>query len=518
MDGVKAKQAGTVGKGKAAAEVRQAAQCARTADLAKRLGEIVGKANVLDDPKILEQYARDRSFAAPIRPRLVVKAKTADEVQKIVQLANEMKTPLVPVSSGGPHYKGDTVPSVPEAGVGDLSGMKKILSVNRQQRVAVVEPGVTYGELLKALEKEGLTISLPLAPRATKSVVASVLDMEPRLNSLHQWNFIDPLRCTEVVWGDGNRMYTGEAGGSPRDLEAQWKSEKWQVSGTGPMMLDFYRLLTGSQGTMGIVTWASLKCDVNTKVHKMYIVPAAKLESLNDFVYRVLRLRFSNELFVVNGAYLAYLMGGTKEKVRELMGELPAWAALVGIAGREILPEERVEAQEKDIAEIAQQFGLKMVPAVPGVRGEAALEKANGSSGADYWKETYKGAFQDVFFTTTLDRTPGFVAKMYELADAAGYSSKDIGVYIQPQNMGTSVQIEFSLPYDGANPKETQVVRKLFCDSSREFSAMGAYFLRPHGIWAHLQLNKDAQSYGLLKKMKDIFDPNNVMNTGKLSI
>jgi FAD/FMN-containing dehydrogenase len=410
------------------------------------------------------------------------------------------------------------VPSVPEAVVVDLSGMRRILSVNRQQRIAVVEPGVTYGELSTALAKEGLVVSGPLAPREAKSVVASVLDMEPRLNSLHQWNFIDPLRCTEVVWGDGNRMYTGEAGGSPRDLETQWKAEKWQVSGTGPMMLDFYRLLTGSQGTMGIVTWASLKCDVATKVHKMYLVPSAKLESLNDFAYRVLRLRFSNELFLMNGTSLACLMGETRDKVAELMAELPGWVALVGIAGREILPEERVSAQEQDIAEIAQQFGLKMVPAVPGVRGEAALERALNPSGPRSWKETYKGAYEGIFFTTTLDKTPEFVARMHKLAEAAGYSSKDVGVYIQPQNMGTSVEIDFTRPYDESRPREVQVVRRLYVEASREFSMMGAYYLRPHGIWARLQLNKDAQSYDLLRRMKGIFDPNGIMNTGKLSI
>jgi FAD/FMN-containing dehydrogenase len=515
MDGLREKQGGN---GAATAKARPAVQAIRSDELGKRLREIVGKENVLDDGASLERYARDRSFAPSIRPRFVVKARSAEDVQKIVRLANETKTPLVPVSSGGEHYKGDTVPSRPEAVIVDLSGMKKIISVNRQQRVAVVEPGVTYGELSAALSKEGLTLSAPLASRAEKSVVSSVLDMEPRLNSLHQWNFIDPLRCTEVVWGDGNRMYTGEAGGSSRDLETQWKSEKWQVSGTGPMMLDFYRLLTGSQGTMGIVTWASLKCDVDASVHKMRLVPAARVEDLVDFTYRVLRLRLGNELFIMNGAYLAYLMGENAEEVKALMAELPRWTALAGIAGREILPEERVDAQDKDIAEIAQQFGLKSLPAVPGLSGEEALKKAVNPSGPRFWKETYKGAFEDIFFTTTLDKAPEFIARMSRVADVAGYPSKDIGVYVQPQNMGTSVQVEFTIPYRAEDARETRLARDLYLEASRILSEMGAYFLRPHGVWARLQLNKDAQSYALLKKMKGIFDPNDIMNTGKLSI
>lgn len=487
-------------------------------NLKEKLIKIVGSDHVSDNSETLALFSRDRSFTGPMMPNLVVKVKNADEVQKIVKLANETKTPLVPVSSGAPHYKGDTVPSVPEAIIVDLSGMKKIIKINRQQRVVIVEPGVTYGELQKALAEEGMTLPVPLAPRSAKSVVASVLDIEPRLNSLHQWNFIDPLRCTEVVWGDGNKMFTGEAGGGVPDLQKQWDAGKWQISGTGPMMLDFYRLLTGSQGTMGIVTWASLKCEVNTKVHKFYIVPAKKSEDLNDFVYKVIRLRFSNELMIMNGSYLAYLLGESVEQVKELMEELPRWAALVGIAGRDLLPEERVEAQEQDIAEIAQQSGLKMAPSVPGARGDKVLEKVMNPSAEKYWKEIYKGSFQDIFFTTTLDRTPGFIEKMHLLAGEAGYPSQDIGIYIQPQNMGTCYHCEFTLPYDAENKNELKKAEKLFIKASEEFSAMGAYYLRPHGIWSRLQLNRDAQSAGLLKKLKGIFDPNNIMNTGKLEI
>ena len=47
---------------------------------------------------------------------------------------------------------------------------------------------------------------------------------------------------------------------------------------------------------------------------------------------------------------------------------------------------------------------------------------------------------------------------------------------------------------------------------------MGAYYLRPHGMWARLQLNRDAQSAELLKSLKGVFDPNDIMNTGKLAV
>ena len=479
---------------------------------------LVGKQNVSDDLKVLEQYSKDESFATPMKPILVVKVKNAEEVQKVVKWANETKTPLVPVSSGAPHFKGDTVPSVPEAVIVDLSGMKKIISIERRQRMAVVEPGVTYGELQEALAKEGLTLSTSIRPRANKSVITSVLEIEPRLNSLHQFNYTEPVRCTEVTFGDGNRIFTGEAGNGPLDLKLQQNAEKWQVHSNGPGMTDMLRMVTQAQGSMGIVTWASLKCELLPTISKMYLAPAKKSTDLEEFVYKLIWSRFSDKLYVMNKAYLASLIGETSAKITELKSELPNWVAAVGISGDILLPELKVSAQEYDITDYAKQAGLQFLSAIPGATGKEVNEKSINPSGEKSFKQTYKGAAQDIFFVTTLDKTSKFIEAMYELAIDAGYPTEDIGIYIQPQHMGTSCHLEFSLPYNPENAKEVKKVKELYILASKEMSKLGAYYARPYGIWANIQLNKDAQSYKTLKDMKNIFDPNNIMNTGKLTL
>ncbi len=482
------------------------------------LEEIVGKSNVNDDQAVLAQYAADESFCKPLSPRFVVKAENADQVEKLVKWANETATPLVPVSSGAPHFRGDTVPSVPEAVIVDLSGMNKIININRQQRMVVIEPGVTYEQLQEALAKEGLTLPTSLAPKAGKSVLTSVLEMEPRLNSVHQFNYTEPLRCTEVTFGDGHSIYTGEAGNGPKDLQKQWDLGKWQVHSNGPNMTDMLRMVMQAQGSMGIVTWASMKCELLPSIHKMYLVPAKKSTELEDFVYKTIRVRFSDKLFVMNKAYLASLIGDSAEKIVELKSKLPAWVAPVGISADILLPEMKMEAQELDIADIAQDCGLQFLQAVPGASGEEVLAKSINPSGKTYWKQTFKGAFQDIFFVTTLDKTSKFINKMYEIAIDSGYPTEDIGVYIQPQHMGSSVHLEFSLPYDRDNKKETKLVKQLYETASREMSKLGGFYARPYDIWSGIQLNKDAQTYKVLKDLKDIFDPNNIMNTGKLTL
>lgn len=49
-------------------------------------------------------------------------------------------------------------------------------------------------------------------------------------------------------------------------------------------------------------------------------------------------------------------------------------------------------------------------------------------------------------------------------------------------------------------------------------SKLGGFYARPYDIWANIQLNKDAHGYSVLKKMKNIYDPNNILNTGKLTL
>ncbi len=479
---------------------------------------IVGAKNVIDSPEVIESYSKDESFATPIKPFFVVKPENAEQVEKLVKWANESKTPLVPVSSGAPHFKGDTVPSAPQSIIVDLSGMNKIININRQQRMIVIEPGVTYAQLQPALAKEGLTLPTSIAPKANKSVITSVLEMEPRLNSVHQFNYTEPIRCTEVTFGDGHQIYTGEAGNGPKDLQKQWDLGKWQVHSNGPNMTDMLRMVMQAQGSMGIVTWASMKCELLPTINKMYMVPAKKSTDLEDFVYKTLRFRFSDKLFVMNKAYLASLMGESKEEIASLKAELPAWVAPVGISADILLPEMKVKAQEEDIADIAQECGLQFLKAVPGAAGEDVLAKVAKPSGEKYWKQTQKGSFQDIFFVTTLDKTSTFINKMYEMAIDAGYPTEDLGVYIQPQHMGTSVHLEFSLPYNKENAKEAKKVKALYVAASKEMSKLGGYYARPYDIWAGIQLNKDAQTYKVLRDLKDVFDPNNIMNTGKLTI
>jgi FAD/FMN-containing dehydrogenase len=128
----------------------------------------------------------------------------------------------------------------------------------------------------------------------------------------------------------------------------------------------------------------------------------------------------------------------------------------------------------------------------------------------------YKGACQDIFFITTLDKTQQFLNTMYALMEKAGYAASEVGVYIQPVHQGSSCHCEFSLPYNPADASETALVKDLYMEASASLMNQGAFFSRPYGAWANMAFNRDARTTETLKKLKDIFDPNHIMNPGKL--
>lgn len=117
---------------------------------------------------------------------------------------------------------------------------------------------------------------------------------------------------------------------------------------------------------------------------------------------------------------------------------------------------------------------------------------------------------------TTLDKTPEFLKTMYSMAVKLKYPCSDIGVYIQPQQRGVNCHCEFSLPFNPGDETEVVKLKRLFTEASEELLKHGAYFSRPYGIWANMVYNRDVQNTVLLKGIKQILDPNHVLNPGKL--
>jgi len=480
------------------------------------LTKIVGKGNVSDAPEDLDKYRKDESMVHPVRPKCVVRPGSADEVQKVVNWANETLTPLVPVSSGSPHFRGDTVPGTGGALVVDLRRMKKIVRIDTEHRVSMIEPGVTFDELIPELKKKGLRLNMPLLPRATKSVVGSLLEREPVIMPQYHWDISDPLACVEVIYGTGDMFRTGSAAG-PGTLEEQWQVGAAQNEAAGPVQADFCRLIQGAQGTMGIVTWATVRCERTPSIEEPYLVWSLKLEGLMEFVRKILRRRLVDDCLILNNTSLARIL--TKDSSHEydhVKDSLPPWVLYYSISGVQYFPEEEVDYLTEAVMNIAKS--LKIVPqrASGKVSAFELLKKLHNPSEIPCWKLRNEKSCYDIFFLTNFDKLTKLQSSMYNLAEEFGYPASDLGAYIQPIVQGVSYHCEFNLFFDPSNSREVDTVQRL-SETAFEFLAnQGAFFSRPYGPWADMAYRRDAVTTNSLRKIKEIYDPNKIMNPGKL--
>lgn len=477
--------------------------------------KIVGSKSVLSDPECLEEYSKDESFIHPIKPKYVVKPHNMDELQLIVKWANDTLTPLVPVSSGCPHFRGDSIPGTDGAVVVDLVGMKRIIRVDRRNRVVMVEPGVTCGELCTELKTYGLRLNMPFLPRRQKSVVGSLLEREPVIMPKYHWDMVDPLACVEVIFGTGDIHRTGSASG-PGTVDEQWKSGGVQKSPAGPLA-DWSRIIQGSQGTMGIVTWATIRCELIPSLAKPFMVGSSSLPDLCELIHWLIRLRLADECLVLNNSNLAHILAKQwPDEYKSLRDSLPPWILFFCISGYEYYPEEKVAYQIEEMRDIARRVELEPVEILSGVSAPELLGILQKPSEAPYWKMRGKNSCHDIFFLTTYDRLQKLIKVMNEIAGEYNYPASDMGIYLQPIVQGVSYHCEFNLFFNPENTEEVNKLKKLSLHAVQSLLDNGAFFSRPYDAWVDTIYERDATTMVSLRKIKEIVDPNNIMNPGKL--
>jgi FAD/FMN-containing dehydrogenase len=164
----------------------------------------------------------------------------------------------------------------------------------------------------------------------------------------------------------------------------------------------------------------------------------------------------------------------------------------------------------------AQRLGLEQKRAIGKILSSDLLEAVRRPSEEPYWKLRYRGACHDVFFLTINDRLPELIEIMVDAAYTAGYPVSDMGVYIQPLVQGSNLHCEFTLFYDPENEKESNRIKELASSATERLMAAGAHFSRPYGGNAPAIMNRDAATVAALKKVKNMLDPDNIMNPGKL--
>ncbi len=476
----------------------------------QQLVKICGSKLISKDPELLDEYSTDLSLVEGKKPKYVVWLYKTKQIEKLVKLANSVGFSIIPVSSSSPiRYHGDTIPQKDNCIIADLSRMNKILNIDRKNRVVMVEPGVVFGQLLPVLQKKGLRLVQPLHPRDGKSVLTAALERVPTTIPRYQWDSSDPLLCTEVVFGTGDLFRTGTAAG-PGSIKEQKKSGQAQTNPMGPTQFSPYRIIQGAQGSLGIVSWATLKLELKPTIQKVFHLQSENLQDLLKIQQKLLKYRLGDEMLILNNINLACLVKQKFEHIKELNNSLAEWNLIFVLAGRDTLADDKISYQEGDIIQIIADLKLDHLEKISPIT-ESEIIYALSESTSYPWRNRLKGSFQDIFFITSYERIQEFINIVQN------EMSEDFGIYIQAINQGTSYHCEFDLFYNPNNKIESSSIEEKFIKISLELMESGAFFNRPYGVWAKEVFKRQEDSIQkALRKVKKIFDPNNVLNPGVL--
>ncbi|MFX0100764.1 MAG: FAD-binding oxidoreductase [Candidatus Hodarchaeota archaeon] len=257
-----------------------------TGKLKKDLIEIVGERWVSNDIETLSNYGRDMTENEPVNPDFVVLPSSAEDVQKIVHLANEKEIPVIPYVAGA-NVGGLTIPSSKGGITIDMKRMNKLIEVNKKDKYIVVEPGFTFGHLRRLLDTDlpGFRYTFPFAPPFTSILTNALLHGLGSLGVLYGSadNFINGI---EVVLPTGELVNIGN--------HAVNRGTHWY--GRAPLP-DICGLFIGWQGSTGIVTKISIQLTDKPKYMEHYaLLPEDPFDFLENGVHELVNLHVCDEI------------------------------------------------------------------------------------------------------------------------------------------------------------------------------------------------------------------------------
>lgn len=481
------------------------------------LETICSSARIFDDAQTLSAYSCDQSFVSPRRPDCVVYAESPSEVQQIIRLANQKKFPVIPFSSGL-NFHGATIPD--HGGViVDLSRMNHILRFDVENWFAIVEPGVTYEQLQDEALSRGFRIMIPFGAAPHRSVLSSYLERDPVLAapSFEYGNFL--IMDMKIILPTGEIFRTG-----------QWSSGGEPGGPMGPVRNSLFRLWTGAQGTLGIVTKMGVQITPHIKEQMVYFICFDTLsEALEPLLY-IQRREIGMECFLLNRFNVAALLSAEwripaafpsrpqhSESFEQLKRTLPAWIMVICIRGGVVKPAQKIAYESEALKETCSLLNCAPEDSLPFAAGarRIIMHKLLRPFGI-LKKFNFRGSVHDLNFKAPLRRIADLEDIVKCVCNRGGYDTAAIGGYILPLERGRAIHCEFDLHSNPADQAETEQVRRIWIQASKELMRAGAFFDRPYGVWAPLVFRRAGVYTEKLKEIKRELDPHNILNPGKL--
>jgi len=451
------------------------------------LAQIVGSDNVKSDKAHMIAYSYDATKER-YEPDAVVFPRHEEDVSAVLRYCNEHHIAVVPRGAGS-GFTGGALPTSGGIVLAVEKHMNKILEIDERNMVAVVQPGVINMDLQKAVEAKGLFYPPDPASQEYSTIGGNVSENAGGMRAAKYGITRDYVMAIRAVRPNGDIIRAGKR--TIKDVAG------YNIAG----------ILVASEGTLAVITEITLKLIAKPKRKQTAMGVFPTVESAMEAVYKTMAGG-------VTPVAMEFLDNLTIRAVEEKFHKgLPVDAGAILITDVDgNLPEE-IDYQMGVIERIFEENGC------------VDFKKAkNDAEAADLWFAR-RNASQSITIygskklnediTVPRSELPALLKRINEVAEKYGVKIPCFG-HTGDGNVHTNVMV------DGSDPKQLEIGHKAIEEIFKITVEMGGTLSGEHGIglskapFMHLAFSEE--ELRLFRDIKRAFDPNNILNPGKMAL
>ncbi len=465
-----------------------AAQGSISATHLQQFKNIVGEPYVLYDEESLKNYGHDETEMLLFLPEVVLKPATTEEISAIMKICNEDKIPVTPRGAG----TGLSGGALPHLGGVLLSTerLNKIIHIDERNLQVTTEPGVITEVLQNALKEKGLFYPPDPSSRGSCFIGGNIAENSGGPKAVKYGVVKDYVLNLEVVLPNGEVIWTGA---------------NVLKNSTG---YNLTQLIVGSEGTLGIVTKIVLKLIPLPSYDLLMLVPFASLDKASEAVSAIFRAGFTpSGLELVEIDALKIVAAMVDSHAVPVSDDIAAHL-LIEVDGNNL---DVLMSEMEAISDLLMQYEAGEIFFADNAQQKAELWKLRRRVAEAVKMDGYTIEEDTVVPRAelpTLIRGVKQLGKQYNFEAVCYGHAGDGNLHIRIKKQGTANSQE--------DPEMVKGLRALF----ELVYELGGTISGEHGIGliqkGFMDIVFKEANLRLMREIKKAFDPNNILNAGKI--
>jgi glycolate oxidase len=459
-----------------------------TAEHIDQFKNIIGEQFVLADEGSLDIYSHDETENLRYLPEVVVKPRTAEEISAVMKICNAFKIPVTPRGAG----TGLSGGALPQLGGVVLSTerMNSISAIDERNLQVTTEPGVITEVLQNAVKEKGLFYPPDPSSRGSCFIGGNIAENSGGPKAVKYGVVRDYVLNLEVVLPTGEIIWTGA---------------NVLKNSTG---YNLTQLIVGSEGTLGIVTKIVLKLLPFPKYDLLMLVPFTNLEQAGEAVSAIFRAGFTPSAMELVEIDALRIVSAFSDSNTIPITEDTAAHLIIEVDGNNM---EILLSEMEAIGELLTQYSIGEIYFADDAQQKAELWKLRRRVAEAVKIDGYTIEEDTVVPRAELPALIRGVKQLgieYDFKVACYGHAGDGNLHIRIKKEGT--------PNSFGDPEMTKCLRALF----ELVKKLGGTISGEHGIGliqkSYMDILFSKKQLDLMREIKKVFDPNNILNAGKI--